>query len=45
MDKNLAIVYVLTPLTDLSWDCVLCPCFVPPGMGNCKNGGTGGENY
>lgn len=44
-DKYLALLTILTPLTDLSCDCVLCPCFIPPGMGNCKNRGTGDENY
>lgn len=45
MDKHLGIVYVLTSLTDLSCNCVLCPCFTPPGKGNCKNQGNGDENY
>lgn len=45
MDKQLGIVYVHTPLTDFSCDYVLCPYFIPPGKGNCKNWGTGDENY
>lgn len=37
IDMPLGIVSVLTLLTDLSCDSVLCPCFIPPGTGNCKN--------
>ena len=44
INKQVGIVYALTPSTAFSWHCVLCPCFISPGKGNCRNQGTGDEN-
>lgn len=44
INKQVGIVYALTPLTAFSWHCVLCLCFIPPGKGNCRNRGTGDKN-